>query len=107
MKIERARILRKKMTESERKLWRHLRSSQMNGLKFRRQHPIGPFIVDFVCLEKKLVLELDGSQHMTNREYDASRTTWLNERGYKVIRFWDNDVFKNFSGIVHRIFENL
>ncbi|MBI4311255.1 MAG: endonuclease domain-containing protein [Chloroflexi bacterium] len=74
-------------------LWRPLRGRGLEGHKFRRQHPIGKYVVDFVCLEKRLVIELDGSQHLEQQAYDADRTKWLESEVYGVLRFWDNEVF--------------
>ena len=78
-------------------------------MKFRRQHPMGRFIVDFVCLEKKLVIELDGGQHAGCREEvrDLERDKWLRQEGYIVLRFWNNEVFENIDGVVNRIVEEL
>jgi very-short-patch-repair endonuclease len=90
MLLNRARELRKNPTDAERKLWAHLRLRQIGGYKFRRQHPLGPYIVDFVCIEKKLIVEVDGGQHDEKRFYDAKRDKWLEEKGFKVIRFWNN-----------------
>ena len=87
------------MTDAERVLRSHLRAKRLNNLKFRRQQPIGNFIVDFICFEKKLIIEVDGGQHMENEKADLERTQWLNEKGYRVIRFWNNDVLQNFSGV--------
>ena len=88
---DRARELRTNQTPAERFVWYRLRYRQLGGFKFRRQHTLGPFIVDFVCLERKLVLELDGGQHAdpTQADYDARRTAWLIERGYRVYRLWN------------------
>jgi very-short-patch-repair endonuclease len=83
------------MTDAERKLWQALRKRQLLGMKFRRQVPIGRYFVDFVCFEKKLVIEVDGSQHKELFEYDGKRTAWLNSRGFKVLRLWNNDVLNN------------
>ena len=79
---QRTRMLRKNMTDVEKLLWRRVRDRQLGRYKFRRQHPIGPFIVDFVCLEKKLVIEVDGGQHAKNLEADIIRSDYLKERGY-------------------------
>lgn len=100
--------MRKRSTKEERFLWRHLKSKQLEGLKFRRQQPIGNFIVDFVCFEKKIIIELDGGQHtnITEEMKDKSRDKWLKEQGFKVLRFWNNDVFKNINGILEVIIEN-
>ena len=80
------------MTDTEMLLWRHLRSRNMSGLKFRRQHCIGSFIADFACVEKKLIIEVDGGQHAENADQDADRTAYLNSQGWTVMRFWNNEV---------------
>ncbi|BBL58979.1 endonuclease domain-containing protein [Methylomonas koyamae] len=98
-----ARSLRKTQTDAEHLLWRHLRNRQLCGQKFRRQFPIDSFIVDFVCLEVKLIVELDGGQHAKQIEYDEKRTEQLQKRGFKVTRFWNNDVFQNTSGVLEAI----
>ena len=96
-----ARKLRKNSTEAERKLWRHIRSKQIAGAKFRRQQPIGDYIVDFVCFEAKVVVELDGGQHTQadNRAKDSQRDKYFQDNGYTVLRFWNNDVLKNMEGV--------
>lgn len=91
--------LRKAQTPAERKLWSRIRNDQL-GVTFRRQHAIGNFVPDFVCIEKKLILELDGSQHLEQQEYDDDRTKYLESEGYKVIRFWNNDVMKNLDSVI-------
>jgi len=96
-----ARRLRKTMTDAERTLWGHLRRKQL-GTRFRRQEPIGSYVVDFVSFETKLVIELDGGQHAGQRE-DMTRDRWLTERGYRVLRFWDNEVLKNIEGVLEVI----
>jgi primosomal protein N' (replication factor Y) len=88
----RAKELRKNLTDAENKLWRHLRYRQIDGNKFRRQHPVGPYIVDFACLEKGLVVEVDGAQHGENAAYDSERSAYLQSKGFRVLRFWNNDV---------------
>jgi very-short-patch-repair endonuclease len=93
-----ARVLRKNATLAERKLWRYLRSRSLGGFKFVRQQPIGPYIVDFVCREKRLVIEIDGSQHADN-ERDAIRDRWLVEHHYRVLRLWNNEVLRNIEGV--------
>src|SRR5581483_1370190 len=98
MSTSRARQLRKSMTDAERRLWSKLRGQQLAGLKFRRQAPIGPYIVDFVCLERKLVVEVDGGQHARDGT-DDRRTAWLEREGYRVIRFWNNDILRNTEGV--------
>lgn len=88
----RARRLRKEQTPAEATLWHRLRDGRLNGLKFRRQHPIGPYIADFYHPQARLVIELDGGDHLNQQEYDTSRTEWLNSQGYRVIRFTNDDV---------------
>jgi very-short-patch-repair endonuclease len=94
-----ARTLRRQATDAEQKLWQYLRSRQLRGYKFRRQQPIGRYIVDFVCFEGKLVIELDGGQHAEKTKADQKRTTWLGSQGFHVQRFWDNDVLQNLEGV--------
>ena len=95
------------MTDAERLLWRHLRDRQLGEYKFRRQHPIGPFIVDFACLEKKLVIEVDGGQHAKNLEGDVKRSDYLKERGYRVLRFWNNEVLEESKSVLSVILTSL
>jgi len=97
-----ARRLRKYSTDTEQHLWRHLRDKQIEGFKFRRQHPVGRYVVDFVNLEKKVVVELDGGQHAIDAG-DKIRDEWLRAEGYKVLRFWDNQVFSNLEGVLETI----
>src|SRR5260221_252884 len=99
----RAGELRKEPTPAERKLWTYLRGDKLNGVNFRRQHAIGNYIVDFVSIKKKLVIELDGSQHLEQEEYDTERTKYFESLGYKVLRFWNNDVMKDMQGVIHAI----
>ncbi len=99
---DRAKRLRSELTDAEAKLWLRLRGNQL-GVKFRRQHPIGSFITDFCCVERHLVIELDGGQHTEQAEYDARRTTYLASRGYKVIRFWDDAVLTSIDEVVEQI----
>jgi very-short-patch-repair endonuclease len=105
--LVRARQLRKNPTDAERLLWRKLRFWQIDGLKFRRQQPLGHYIGDFICLEKRLVIEVDGGQYAEQGDYDARRDAWLREQGFTVLRFWNNDVLKNFEGVIAKIFETL
>ena len=91
------------MTDAEQAMWRILRSRQLAGFKFRRQHPIGPFVVDFVCLEYKLVLELDGGHHAMQQEADAERTSYLQHLGFRVLRFWNNEVLTEMEGVAERV----
>jgi very-short-patch-repair endonuclease len=92
---ERARVLRREMTEAERRLWQKLRSRQTEGYRFRRQVPIGRFIADFVCHEARLIVEIDGGQHDPSSDIEASRTRFLESEGYCVLRFWNNEVLNN------------
>ena len=100
---ERARQLRKELTPAEGKLWAYLRGNKLNGVNFRRQHPIGNFIADFCSVKRKLVIELDGSQHLEQDEYDIERTKYLESLGYLVIRFWNSQVMNNIEGVVEAI----
>lgn len=100
-KLEFSRHLRRETTDAERALWQRLRGSQLGGLKFRRQHPIPPYVADFCCIEKKLIVELDGSQH--SPDTDAARTRFLESRGFHVLRFWDNDALLNTEAVVEAI----
>jgi len=97
------RILRNNMSDAEQVLWRLLRGRQICGLKFRRQHPFGDFILDFVCLENKLVIEVDGGQHGQQTGYDESRTQKLQAAGFHGLRFWNNEVLKEIESIKEKI----
>ena len=99
-----SRRLRREMTDAEQALWRLLRGSQLDGLKFRRQHPIPPYTVDFLCVSARLVIELDGSQH--SAVTDRVRTAFLESRGFKVIRFWDNDVLTQIEAVAEAILKS-
>ena len=101
-----AKTLRTGMTDAERRLWSRLRQEQL-GVKFRRQHPLGTYVLDFVCLDPKLVIEVDGSQHLDQLAYDADRTAWLMQRGFAVLRFWANEVMSETDAVVSRIIEHL
>jgi very-short-patch-repair endonuclease len=94
------RTLRRNPTDAEKAIWKHLRRRQLDGLRFRRQQPIGPYIVDFFCPEAKLIIEIDSGQHVANAAQDARRTAWLESRGYVVIRYWNNDVLGNIEGVL-------
>ena len=104
---DRARRLRRNQTEAERKLWARLRFRQLGNAKFRRQYPIGPFITDFCCMEHGLVIELDGGQHAEHEEADRRRSAFLARRGYRVIRFWDNEVIEDIEAVLQRIMDEL
>jgi len=107
MTSNRARALRQRLTDAERKLWHHLRDRQLGGWKFRRQHPVGPFIVDFICLEKKVVIEVDGGQHAENEEKDTQRSAYLEKMGYRIVRFWNNEVLLETEAVLNTIFASL
>ena len=102
-----ARHLRRHATDVERKLWHQIRDKQIEGFRFRRQRPIGKFIVDFICLEAKLIIELDGGQHATAVTKDEKRTALLEGLGYRVLRFWNNEVVENMEGVLARLLEAL
>jgi very-short-patch-repair endonuclease len=94
-----ARQLRTDMTDAERRLWSLLRGRRLQGTKFRRQHPCGNYILDFVCIERRLVIEADGGQH-ADSDYDRRRTLWLESQGWRVLRFWNNDILANPEGVL-------
>jgi len=96
-----AKNLRKNLTDAERFLWKHLRAKQIKGLKFRRQEPIGNYIVDFVCFEKDVIVEVDGGQH--SEGVDSGRDAWLRSQGFAVLRFWNHDVLQNIKGVLEVI----
>jgi len=102
-----ARNLRVVSTDVERRLWRLLRAHRFQDFKFRRQQPIGPYIVDFVCLEAKLIVELDGGQHAEAIEADRERDAWLQKEGYRVLRVWNNEMLENEAGVMEKILEML
>ena len=102
-----ARRLRRDQTDAERVLWFRLRDRRLAGWKFRRQAPIDRYVVDFVCADARLIVELDGGQHTERAEQDAARTAILQSMGYLVLRFWDNDVLANTDGVVETILNAL
>jgi very-short-patch-repair endonuclease len=105
MANERARTLRRNMSNAERKLWRALRAKQLDGARFRRQHPIGRYVADFVCLERRLIVEVDGGQHAEDDRIarDAARDRWLTAEGYRVLRVPTIDVYLNLAGVIDTI----
>jgi len=103
MPIRNARRFRVEQTEAESALWKRLRNGQLGGVKFRRQHPVGPYTVDFVAIAERLVVELDGGQHALQQARDDRRTAYLNQQGYRVLRFWNNEVLDNPDGVLLRI----
>jgi len=103
MTYERARELRREETEAERRLWSRLRNRQVGNAKFRRQQPIGDYFADFVCMRFKLVVEVDGGQHAERPEYDAMRTAYMEDRGFRVLRFWNNEVLGDIDAVLDSI----
>jgi very-short-patch-repair endonuclease len=101
-----AKTLRQAMTEAEQLLWRHLRAHRLDGQKFRRQQPIGPYIVDFVHFGGRLIVEADGGQH-NGSDRDSERDAWLGEQGFRVMRYWNNDILQNPEGVLSSILEAL
>ena len=101
--MHQAGILRRELSLAEGKLWAYLRGDKLNGVNFRRQHAIGNYIVDFVSIKRKLVIELDGSQHLEQADYDVERTEYLESQGYKVVRFWNNQVMNDINGVIRAI----
>mgnify|MGYP000533559838 CR=1 FL=1 len=104
---QRARALRNTSTDVERFLWRYLRRRQIADRRFRRQVPIGGYIADFVCLESKLVVELDGGQHQTRHHHDTRRDRYIEKRGFKILRFWNNDVLQQAEAVLQQIWQAL
>jgi very-short-patch-repair endonuclease len=103
MNTKRVRDLRSNLTDAERRLWQSLKRRQIAGVKFRRQQPIGPFIVDFVCFDPRVIVEVDGGQHAERLHDDEKRTRWLEAQGYRVLRFWNNDVLANTEAVAQAI----
>ncbi|MGQ0750389.1 MAG: endonuclease domain-containing protein [Betaproteobacteria bacterium] len=109
-KILRAKLqrkLRRNLTDAEQRLWNHLRTRQMGGFRFRRQHPYGDYILDFVCLEAMLVVEVDGGQHGVARDKDEARTNELNAAGFSILRFWNNEVLNDTEAVKEAIWRAL
>jgi very-short-patch-repair endonuclease len=104
---DRGRRLRAESTEEERKLWKQLRAKRFSGYKFRRQHRIGPYFADFCCVKRRLVVELDGGQHADQKEQNAARTAYLTEQGYRVIRFWNEQVNREMDDVLEAIYAAL
>ena len=100
---QRAQSLRNRTTDAERFLWNRLRRRQLHGYRFRRQVPLGNYIADFVCIEAKLIIELDGSQHQQHLAYDQERTRYLEQRGFKILRVWDNQAFTETESVLEAI----
>ena len=107
LKTTRARILRRDQTAADRKLWRLISNRQLGGFKFRRQYPIDRYFVDFACREASLIVEIDGGQHAINAACDAERTEALARAGWKVIRFWNNQILEEPTGVLEAILAEL
>lgn len=107
MTVQRARSLRKDMTDAERRIWFALRDRRFSNWKFRRQVPFDQYILDFVCFDAKLVIEVDGGQHDERADYDARRSAHLENSGFRVLRFWNNEVLQNLDGVLTMIDLNL
>lgn len=107
--VQNARALRQSPTTAEQLLWHHLRNRQLAGAKFRRQHPLGPYILDFVCLEHGLVVEVDGGQHADPQAqaYDQQRSAWLQQQGLQVLRFWNHDVLQQTHEVLAQLLQAL
>jgi len=101
--LNNAKTLRTNQTEAEQRLWYHLRAHRFMGLKFKRQKPMGRYIVDFLCVERRLIIELDGGQHAEQVAYDQQRDAWLLSQGYTVLRFWNNEVMQQLEGVLEQI----
>ena len=98
-----AKTLRKRSTDAELILWQRIKARRLEGIKFRRQQPIEDFIVDFLSFEKRIIIELDGGQHAEDRQKDRERDKLLTKAGFKVLRFWNNEIFENLDGVLERI----
>jgi len=105
--FSRAQTLRRALTPAERTLWQHLRAHRLKGVCFRRQHALGRYIVDFVAIAQRLIIEVDGDSHANQREYDAERTAWLEEQGYRVLRFTNQEVSKKMPQVLATIWREL
>jgi very-short-patch-repair endonuclease len=103
----RARSLRRRMTDPERRIWARLRDRRLAGYKFRRQVPIGPYVVDFLCVSQRLAIEIDGGRHATQMAADAARTDYLRSCGIAVLRFWSNEIYANLDGVLDAVWRRL
>jgi very-short-patch-repair endonuclease len=102
-----ARALRRNPTDAERELWNYLRAGRLNGFKFRRQRPFGPYVLDFVCLEARVAIELDGSQHAEQISYDEHRDAFVRSYGFRILRFWNGDVMAKTEMVLETIYQAL
>jgi very-short-patch-repair endonuclease len=102
--IGQARYLRREMTPAEVILWKHLRGRRFDEFKFRRQRPVGNYIVDFVCLNLKLILELDGESHLSKKDRDQERDAFLEAEGYRILRYWNNQVYDEIDSVLEDIY---
>ncbi|MGV8900086.1 MAG: endonuclease domain-containing protein [Burkholderiaceae bacterium] len=101
--LSNAKTLRTNQTDAEQRLWYHLQAHRFMDIKFKRQKPLGRYIVDFVCLELRLIIEVDGGQHAEQVEYDQCRDAWLRNQGYTVLRFWNNEVMQQLDSVLEQI----
>ena len=106
MSLAHAKALRRRMTDAELRLWYLLRAHRLGGAKFKRQVPIGHYVVDFVCFARKIIIEVDGGQH-ASRAHDIERDAWFATQGFRTLRFWNNDVLKNTTGVLEAIADAL
>ena len=104
-KTHRARSLRKNATPSEKLLWPRLRDRRFANFKFRRQQPVGPYIVDLYCADVRVIIELDGESHIGKELYDEKRSQWLKSQGHKVLRIWDSEIYSNLDKVMEMIYE--
>jgi very-short-patch-repair endonuclease len=102
-----AKRLRHEQTEAEQKFWRRVRNRGIGGCKFKRQYPMGIYVADFACLERRLIVELDGSQHAERQEHDRIRDEWLASQGFRIVRFWNVEVFTNLERVMERVLREL
>ncbi len=101
--LTRAKKMRREMSDAEQRLWFYLRAGRLNGYKFRRQQPMGNYIADFVCISPKLIVEADGGQHMQQAAYDAARTAFLQQQGFTVLRFWNDEILRQTDAVLTKI----
>ena len=105
--LNNAKLLRRNQSDAEKQLWYRLRASRFLNLKFKRQKPIGHYIVDFICIEQMLIVELDGGQHAMQLQYDTKRTQFLESQGFRVLRFWNNQVLSELESVLEEIRQHI